>query len=175
MRRTGRVEELTGALGMAGLTAATALTALDELLTVPGPAAVTVGDADWGSTHRFLRGLAAPRTAHLLPAGREADRGGDEPLVRDLAGVPPEEAARLVEDALTEALARVMRTTPDRVDRRRRLDELGVDSLMTAELAVQISRRTRREVPAMELAGAESVQALARRVLARLVRPANAG
>ncbi|MFE0250332.1 SDR family NAD(P)-dependent oxidoreductase [Streptomyces sp. NPDC059010] len=165
VHRTGRDEEMT-ALGLGGLATADAFAALDRLLADPDATAVAVGHFDWARLHRFLHTLAAPRTAALLPPAEHGD--GAERLRQALERATPAEAATLVEDALTELLAHVLQTTPDRVDRTRRLDQLGVDSLLAAELTTLLRQRLGCEVPAVELAGTPSLAALARRVLARL-------
>jgi acyl carrier protein len=58
-----------------------------------------------------------------------------------------------------------MQTEPERVGRDRRLDLLGVDSLMANELTVQIRQVIGCAVPTMEVASASNVTALAHRVL----------
>ncbi|GAA1291964.1 SDR family NAD(P)-dependent oxidoreductase [Saccharothrix xinjiangensis] len=164
VHRTDRTDEMT-ALGIGALPADDALRALDELLELPD-AVVAVGHFDWGRLSRILPALAAPRTAALLSA--QDDAPSADRLRHALATATATEAMVLVEDALADLLAKVLQTTADRVDRTRHLNQLGVDSLMAAELATLVHRRFDCEIPAVELAGAPGVSSLAHRIHARL-------
>ncbi|MFC0057282.1 SDR family NAD(P)-dependent oxidoreductase [Streptomyces actinomycinicus] len=165
VHRTERNDELT-ALGIEGLATADALAALERLLADPDATAVTVGHLNWGRMQRFLHILTAPRTAELLPPAEHTD--GAERLRQVLEQAAPDEATVLVEDVLADLLAHVLQTTPDRVDRTRRLDQLGVDSLLAAELATLLQQRLGCELTTMELAGSPNLAALGRRVLGLL-------
>ncbi|GAA1300443.1 SDR family NAD(P)-dependent oxidoreductase [Saccharothrix xinjiangensis] len=164
VHRTGRVDELV-AVGIGALPAEDALHVLDELLELPD-AVVAVGHFDWERLSRILPALAAPRTAALLSA--QDDTPSAERLRDTLVAATDAEALVLVEDALADLLAKVLQTTPDRIDRTRHLNQLGVDSLMAAELATLVHRRFDCEIPAVELAGAPGLTALAHRIRARL-------
>ncbi|MBZ4320498.1 type I polyketide synthase [Streptomyces huiliensis] len=134
-----------------------ALAELDALLARPDVDVVTVGRFDWDRAAPFLHTLSAPRTAGLLP---------DE---KDTAGVPgtvPSDPARAA-DVLAELLARVLHTAPDRVDRTRPLEQMGMDSLTASELAVLIRQRFGRTIPTMELLGTTTPAELVGRLLAR--------
>ncbi|WP_408648894.1 SDR family NAD(P)-dependent oxidoreductase [Streptomyces poriticola] len=165
VHRTERHDEMT-TLGIGGLATADALATLERLLADPDATAVTVGHLNWGRMRRFLHALTAPRTAALLPPAEHTD--GAERLRQVVKQATPDDAAALVEDLLAELLAHVLQTTPDRVDRTRRLDQLGVDSLLAAELATLLQQRLGCEVPAMELAGLPNLTVLAQRVLGLL-------
>ncbi|WP_129305786.1 type I polyketide synthase [Streptomyces sp. L2] len=165
VHRTERNGEMT-ALGIEGLATADALAVFEQLLTDPDATTVTVGHLNWGKLQRFLHILTAPRTAELLPPAEHTD--GAERLRHVLEQATPDDAAVLVQDVLADLLAHVLQTTPDRVDRTRRLDQLGVDSLLAAELATLLQQRLGCELPTMELAGLPNLAALAQRVLGLL-------
>ena len=104
--------------------------------------------------------------------GRSDAIMGHEPrIVHDDSpddSAPPaseEEALRLAEDALAGLVGRVLQTDPATLDRSRRLDLLGMDSLMAAELARDLRTRLGCDIPVVELSGAASLTALAHRVL----------
>ncbi|AZQ34043.1 SDR family NAD(P)-dependent oxidoreductase [Streptomyces cyaneochromogenes] len=168
VHRSGRGDEMT-ALGLGGLATAEAFAVLDRLLADPDATAIAVGHFDWGRLHRFLHNLAAPRTAALLPPAEHTD--GADRLRQALERAEPDDAAVLVEDVLADLLAQVLQTTPDHIDRTRRLDQLGVDSLLAAELATLLRQRLGCELPTVELAGTPNLSALARRVLSALPGP----
>ncbi|MFC5056579.1 SDR family NAD(P)-dependent oxidoreductase [Saccharothrix xinjiangensis] len=167
IHRTGRTEELGRLFDV--MPVAEALRELDDLLDRPDAEVVVVGDIHWDRMARFLPAFASPRTAAVLST--EQDTAADR--LRDaLAKADHTEAHALIEDALTELLARVLQTTPDRVDRGRRLDQLGVDSLMAAEFTTAVNRSLGCHVAVVEMVGAPSVTALAQRLHSRLGRSA---
>ncbi len=168
VHRTGRTAEMA-TLGLGGLPTDQALAALDELLEHPDADVTAVGHIDWGQTRKFLHTLTAPRTAAFLPADTAA---ADQQLITVLSATSTEAALALVADVLVDLLAHVLHTTPDRIDRTRSLDQIGVDSLMTAELATLARRRFACEIPVVELFGITNLTALAQRILARLRRAA---
>ncbi|WP_171163570.1 SDR family NAD(P)-dependent oxidoreductase [Streptomyces sp. I05A-00742] len=176
---TGHVarEDLAAVLrrtGLGPLTSAEAYTVLEGLL-VTDATAVMAGRFDWARAAAHFPALGAPRFTGIVPPA-ERDRGdGAAALRRRLAAAEPDEALELVAEALRRAVADVLRTEPERVDRRQPLDSLGLDSLMAAELVGVVSRRLGCEIPAVELLDAGSVDGLARRALERLGRGAGAG
>ncbi|QIP83373.1 acyl carrier protein [Streptomyces sp. Tu 2975] len=65
----------------------------------------------------------------------------------------------------------VLQSEPDRIDRSRRLELLGLDSLMALELSTALGESTGCDLPVVELIGAGSLTELARHVAARLGQP----
>ncbi|MFF7656358.1 SDR family NAD(P)-dependent oxidoreductase [Streptomyces sp. NPDC007983] len=169
--RAGMVDTMRQA-GFGELDSTTATRVLGELITDPGADVVMVGNTDWAQTAKLLPAVAAPRFAEILPAPdadpHEADRNIPE-LVRS-ADEP--EALALVTEVLVSALATVLQTTPERIDPDTRLDQLGLESLMAAELSSVLQRRLDCVVPTMELATAAGVRQLAPRLLGRARRGA---
>ncbi len=84
-----------------------------------------------------------------------------------LATAAPDEALALAADAITQVLAEILQTDPARLDRDRRLDQLGLDSLMAVE-AVTAARVVGCELPTLEFLNAQGITDLARRALIRL-------
>ncbi|MGW3567208.1 acyl carrier protein [Streptomyces sp. NPDC000941] len=66
----------------------------------------------------------------------------------------------------------MLQSTSERIDPDTRLDQLGLESLMAAELSSVLQRRLGCVVPAMELATAAGVRQLAPRILGRIRRGA---
>ncbi|MEW2581421.1 SDR family NAD(P)-dependent oxidoreductase [Streptomyces syringium] len=168
VQRTGIAHHLT-TLGLGCITTRDAMRALDQLMADPTAETVTVANCDWGLLADYLPTLAAPRTADLISRqGRTTQK--EEPR-RALTGLSPEEAHGVIQHDLTELLAKVMQTVPERIDPTCRLDLLGVDSLMATELTGLIRRRFDCEVPSIELASAPSLTAITRLILNRLTSP----
>ncbi|MGW0532912.1 SDR family NAD(P)-dependent oxidoreductase [Streptomyces sp. NPDC003032] len=165
-----RTEGLATSLERRGLTAFSAdeaCTALDALLA-EGAEATAVGRFDWPRMRQGLSVLASPRFAARAARDHQDSTGGGEPLGEQLAQADPEQALELVTEAVVVLTAKVLQTSPDRLDRNRPLDQLGLDSLMAAELVVAIRRRLGCELPALEIIGAGGLTDLARRALTRL-------
>ncbi|MEU5029739.1 beta-ketoacyl reductase [Streptomyces milbemycinicus] len=169
--RAGMVETMRQA-GFGELDSVTATRVLGELITDPDVDVIMVGNTDWAQTAKLLPTVAAPRFTEVLPAhdDNSPDADGNVPeLVRSLA---EPEALGIVTDVLVSALATVLQTTSERIDPDTRLDQLGLESLMAAELSSVLQRRLGCVVPAMELATAAGVRQLAPRILGRIRRGA---
>ncbi|WP_156213349.1 type I polyketide synthase, partial [Lentzea aerocolonigenes] len=99
-----------------------------------------------------LNGLVAKLLRTRAPRPVQVPEPRREPVV--LPGEP-------VRDVVLGHVAAVLGTTRDRVDTRRALRDLGLDSLMAAQLAARLKKSLGRTVPATQLLGAENVAALA--------------
>jgi acyl carrier protein len=73
----------------------------------------------------------------------------------------PEERLKLLIDLLTKELARVLGSTPARLDPHRPLTELGVDSLMAVELLTAIDTRFHAPITSLEIMGGVTIAQLA--------------
>ncbi|ARQ72621.1 type I polyketide synthase [Streptomyces marincola] len=146
--------------------------AATEAFAAAGVAAGTVGNFDWDRLREVMPTVGAPRFAAVLSGGGGGrHEGGARELRLRLSRLSDEEAVAAVTDVLAEELARVLHTEPGRIDRARRLDRLGMDSLMAAELVVAARRRLGCDLPALEIMNAAGLTDLARRALPRLGRP----
>ncbi|MFS8097833.1 acyltransferase domain-containing protein [Lentzea alba] len=95
--------------------------------------------------------LRSARTPKPLPVRTAQHK---EPVVVERPGEP-------VREVVLGHVAAVLGTTPDRLDTRRALRDLGLDSLMAAQLAARLKKSLGRTVPATQLLGPENVGALA--------------
>ncbi|WP_232390432.1 type I polyketide synthase [Streptomyces albireticuli] len=164
VHRSERLEELAS-YGLGSLTAHEALAELD-LITHSTHPVIAAGTLNWSHLRRFLPILDAPRTAHLMP--ERSDTQAADVLHTALTRASTERALALIEDTLAQLLADVLQSTPERIDRTRRLDLLGMDSLMAAELAVLVHQRIGIDLPVVELAQAGNLKTLAQRIHTRL-------
>ncbi|MFJ8082753.1 SDR family NAD(P)-dependent oxidoreductase [Streptomyces sp. NPDC096205] len=163
VQRSGRVEEVAvGGLG-GRLSSAAALAALDRFLAEDVTAAA-VCDTDWSRVKHWLPSLTAPRTAAMIPQGETTEHAL---ALRDAVVAASEtEALELVEGTLCALLAEVLHIAPERIDRRRRPDQMGVDSLMAAEFAVRVRSHLGCDLQLADVLQAEDLTAVARLVLA---------
>ncbi|MFC8870218.1 SDR family NAD(P)-dependent oxidoreductase [Streptomyces sp. NPDC057148] len=159
--------ELTGMLegkGMGLLTPREAHGRLGRLLTEPAEV-VAVGRMTWEALRSFCPAADSPRLSLVLAPTQDVagHSGGD--LRRQLAVLDPGEARELALRALAELAATVLQTVPERVPMERPLGDLGMDSLMAAELAVLVQRHFDCEIPAIEAIANPTLTALADLVL----------
>ncbi|WP_329791418.1 SDR family NAD(P)-dependent oxidoreductase [Lentzea sp. DG1S-22] len=133
--------------------------ALDEL--VGGPEVSLVWSHDGQFLRRLYSHLATPRLGELAGGEQAADGEDDDLLVR-LREASVDEAVELVAEHIVKTLAEVLGVAPERVDRNRPLDQLGVDSLMGAELVTKMRRRFGREIPIMRVVASSGIDDLAR-------------
>ncbi|MFL6662202.1 MAG: SDR family NAD(P)-dependent oxidoreductase, partial [Rhizobacter sp.] len=160
------------AFGLRPLDPHQALQALSALLGEPhGQSQVWQVDADvllersdQPALHALLSGLASPEPAVARSAAAAAAVGfGAE--VRRLPA--PQRAAALTHRLVT-SLAQTLQVAVDRVDPQTPLIELGLDSLMAAELRSSIRSELGVDVPFGQLLEGATVQDVVRTVLANL-------
>ncbi|MFB7257928.1 SDR family NAD(P)-dependent oxidoreductase [Streptomyces nojiriensis] len=147
------------AYGIDALPSRAALGVLEEHIVDPGAPVVAVTKFDGNRLADTYPIIAAPRTAYLV-ATREA-RPTTQQSRLDLAGLTHEETTALIENTLADMLAQIMQADPGKIDRNRRLDLIGVDSLMSAALAGAARRAFGCQVTALEVAGAPHLTGLA--------------
>lgn len=152
--------------GLGRITVDDVMAAVVGVLADPTIDVVSATNADWPEMALHLPMLGAPRTAHLVDTTRPAPSAE---RVRDtLARLSSEEATAHVEGVLVDLLAGVMHSTPEQIDTTRKLDQIGVESLMASELAALIRARLDCVIPVLELTSAANVQAIAHRICSRL-------
>jgi acyl carrier protein len=152
-------------IGVRTMTPGRAWDAIGEALA-RGDARAIVADVDWAA---WRRGPAATlaEAAHAPPApadGAPGAAGGHRPA---LADVPAAERAALVRDHVAAIVGRVLQAPPGRIDRGRRLTDLGLDSLMAVEVTTAVERELGVAVSLADVLEGLSVGGLAERVLAR--------
>ncbi|MFF3224669.1 SDR family NAD(P)-dependent oxidoreductase [Nocardia suismassiliense] len=170
--RTGLADRLSG-FGMLAISAEEAMTGLEQLLGSERNG-VSVARMDWDRMTTMLPSLLTPRFARVRPPAIHGMGQGKSEFLRELAAATPEEAQELVQQAMIGLVAHVMQTTPDRIDPHRQLDQLGLDSLMAAELLAAIRHQLGCELSVMDVARGGSLAQLSRVVLAA-AKPSRTG
>lgn len=136
------------------------LRVLSLLLAQPAAQAPTqamVLDIDWA---RWRPGAPAPLLTDLragAAAEQPADRAG---LAATLAGTTGEQRPRLLESYLRDLVAGKLGLAPTGLDVHAPLSSLGVDSLITLELRIQVERELGIVVPVARLLDGPSVASL---------------
>ncbi|NEY35539.1 SDR family NAD(P)-dependent oxidoreductase [Streptomyces sp. PRKS01-65] len=161
--RTG-FEQTLHRMGFGSVTPAEIWQAFERQLR-HGPDVAVFGRVDWERMGQLLAGLNRPAFAACRQAAGRSGAGRAETLRSRLAVLGDDEAVEAVAAELAALVAEVAQTTPERVDRTCKLDQLGLDSLMVVELSVAVDRALGCNIPALELMAASCLDDLARRVL----------
>lgn len=157
---------LEARLGGAALTGEQAIMELDLALG-QGRSGEAVSPLDWHALSRALPLATKPLFERLQ---RRAGPGGrdDTDLREVLRNMDEGEARELVSQWIAEEVAEVLGLSAERIDPRRSLFDMGMDSLMGVELALALEKRLGVRIPAMALGEASSIEALAERLLRAL-------
>ncbi len=141
--------------GVAAMPAAECLSALTSLMSQP-VTQVAVLDVDLARLHSAMR---TPLLADLQPELFDEHRPGSG-LDDALHAAAPEKRQRLLEPYLRELTAAKLGLAPANLDIEAPLNGLGVDSLITLELRLQIERDLGIAVPVARLLDGPSVASL---------------
>jgi len=123
-------------------------------------------DMDWVQWGKYEpTGGKSPRFAHLTG---KRDGGANDSLADSLRPLPAGERFALVELMLAEQVAQTLRIPAERIDVKRPITEMGIDSLMTVELQIAINMTFGVELSALELTRGFSISQLTTPLLQRL-------
>ena len=147
--------------GITGLTNAQALAALETALRA-GRAQLGAFLVDWSTWLGAHPKLADdPRFRDLRSAGGGPDNAAAHALRAALASASPEERLRALEDHLRAALGQTLKMAPDAIPTNKKINELGVDSLLVLELSLGIEERVGARFAAMEFLKGPTLEQLA--------------
>ena len=164
-RQEAARDELARRLSATPLVAREALDALPALWASRLPVAAYAA-VQWDAVQRRLPIFASPTFAGLAKAA--AGDMGEIDLAERLASLSPQEAQTFVTGLLTEEIARILSSSPDRIDAHRPLSELGMDSLMALELRMTLENRLGVSLPLLTLSDTTTLAGIAARVVAGL-------
>ncbi len=149
--RDGRLGDVLAAGGITGLTDAEAFDAMEKAAR-SGRAQVGAFKVDWKRwAVANSRRAEDPRFRALVRQARDGEGGDAASAIRlSLEDAAPEARVRALEEHMREVLANVLKMAKDAVPVNRKLNEIGVDSLMVLELGLGIRERIGVEFSAME-------------------------
>jgi acyl transferase domain-containing protein/acyl carrier protein len=160
--RDERIGAMLSSAGITGLTNREALDALEVALRSAKPqlGIFAVDWASWNEAHPKLTG--DPR---FREQQSRAQKRGENPVAAqiraELAEASREQRLRTLECRLQDVLAGVLKMPADAVSVSRKINELGVDSLMVLELSLGIEERIGARFSAMEFLKGPTIQQLA--------------
>jgi len=152
-------------MGVIPFDATEAMTALHAILRFQ-PAQIAVMNVDFVQWGKFEpTGGKSLRFAHLT--GKRGV-GGNQSMAESLRQLPAEERFSVVELMLAEQVAQTLRIPVERIDLKRPLTEMGIDSLMTMELQIAVNMTFGIELSALELTRGFSINQLTTPLLQRI-------
>ena len=170
--------DLARRAGAASIRAREALDMLATAIAEPGARnepVLTIAPIDWGLAAAGLPILKTP----LFHDIREAREPATAAEGLDLDAVVPtlDDAAALALIArhLKAEMGAILRLAPEDIDAHRSLADLGMDSLMAMELRLAVHRKLGIELPLTAIAEGLSIDAVGRKVLARIRARATRG
>ncbi|HEY7330127.1 MAG TPA: type I polyketide synthase [Gemmataceae bacterium] len=138
--------------GVLSFTVRQALTSLEQAMQRK-PIQISVMRVDWSRWRGLcLTGRVSPRFAHLLREEQAAVCGSSDGTAK------PQTTS--LETLIRDKVARVLGTSPERLDTEKPLLNLGIDSLMAVELRNWIEKELNINVPIMELMRSPSLSRL---------------
>lgn len=157
-----RIEAALAAAGITGLSNAQAFGALERAIRLGRPQ-VGAFLIDWDLWRAANPRIAEDRRFLEMQGGGDSSGSGGvaSEIRRELGDSSREQRLRVMEDYLQEVLAKTLRMAKDAVPVNRRLNEMGVDSLMVLELGLGVKERLGVSFSAMELLKGPSLQQMA--------------
>ncbi|BDD11788.1 putative polyketide synthase (plasmid) [Fulvitalea axinellae] len=170
-REGGNVMNVLGNQGWLPMTFKSVKTKIEKLL-LQRRSARMAADIDWKRFREFFIHLTSDaRFAHLLTdealnvSGSGSAGGTLKDQVMELEG---EAREALLTEKLTEALAKILGTSPDKVDPGMSISKIGLDSLMQTQLRNWVHQKVEVNYPLMKIAKGPSLAELAGNLLEEL-------
>ncbi len=169
--RDERLGDVLAAAGIAGLTDAEAFDAMERAIRSGRPqvGAFKVDWKRWAVANP--RRAEDPRFRGLVRQAQDGEGGDAASALRlSLDDVPTDGRIKALEEHLQEVLANVLKMPKDEVPLNRKMNEIGVDSLMVLELGLGIRERIGVEFSAMEFLKGPTLKQLSELAVERLWR-----
>jgi NAD(P)-dependent dehydrogenase (short-subunit alcohol dehydrogenase family)/acyl carrier protein len=154
-------EQLSRRLSATPFTAAEALAAL-PVLWQSGAPVLGYAAVRWDRIRKTLTLLNSPTFSGIAQGGAASE---ELDLSERLSGLSPDAAKAVVRDLLVEEMSKILSCSPERLDVRRPLPELGMDSLMAVELRMILESRLRISLPLLSLSDSTTITNLASRIV----------
>ncbi|MCF7789682.1 MAG: thioester reductase domain-containing protein [Prosthecobacter sp.] len=154
--RHKKLEEHFARIGWSGLTPAETLPILGRLMQQPTISQMMVSRIDWSKWAAVTPAIIeTPRYALLTTedALRQHQSDGANWLRDAVLSAAPADQLGILDTFLREQVAKILRTSPAKIDSKRPLNEIGIDSLMAVELIHQIESQTGIAIPTGQLMG----------------------
>jgi acyl carrier protein len=172
-------ETLANRAGVEGMLARTALNLMGEALSrsesPSSEAVLVIGEINWTFARSHLPLLQSPSFDDLVRETDVAEAGAQQKIdVNHIVATRSSgEALKLIADVIVLEIAHILRLPQETLNRTKPLAEIGLDSLMAAELGVKLEERLTLEAPLSASAGSFNVVDLADHILGLCVNAAS--
>ncbi|HUZ32137.1 MAG TPA: SDR family NAD(P)-dependent oxidoreductase, partial [Xanthobacteraceae bacterium] len=169
-RLRSRFQKLTGVRGMRARDALDLMAQALALPSAPSLAVMTISQTDGLFTADRLAVLKSPTYLHLAAKGQNEMGAATSAL--DLRAIAQAEGLdglrRRLTDIIVTSLARVLRAREEEISRVRPLSDIGLDSLMALEFAMNLEDRFGIHVAMTSAVGSLTVGSLANEIMAQI-------
>ncbi len=155
---------LTKRTGLKAMSSATALAGLETLLD-QDTANVALLQLDWGNVTRNFSAGATSRyddIRHLATDGPSIEDSDD--FMASLQGKSHEEVVDLVTKLVIGQISAITGSSVEKISPEKSLFDLGIDSLMTLELTMELERKMGIEMSSMSVLGGGNISDLSEKV-----------
>jgi len=154
-----------------GVRAVSAESMLEDMGMLLGTNAVqaAVADIDWSSLRRLVGARIPPRYSALAAETTDVESGAaNESILRRITEAAPEARPRMLQEYLRNQLAKVLGTSPSRLDVNQSVLSVGVDSLMAVELRSRLQAEIGVNIPPAKFVEGLSIAGMAAYVAEQL-------
>lgn len=171
-----KLEQYLRYTGMRGLDSREALGVLEQALARDVTQFGLVLISSWSDWARFeTHGSKSPRFAKLIASDSQgADSSVRDAIVTELALLGPDEQLELLSSLIVSVIAGVLKADPETIAIDRKIEQLGVDSLMATEIQLLLNNQLGLSVSVLELIGDATIRSLSQQSLKGLVSETSA-
>jgi len=152
--------------GIGAMSLGMSLDGVHRSLAQPIPVAF-IARVDWKRFGRFF-GSKLPSVFSLLVESAVEYSPQECDVKKQLAELAPQERAARIESHLKNIVAAVLRSKTSRIDARSRFGSMGVDSLMSVEIARRLTETLDLRVPVTVVFNFPSVEVLTQELMRRM-------
>jgi len=162
-------DSLTQRLGKAPLSSAESLVQLDRILAEEN-GSCAIANLDWSVLSRFLPAASSVRFAALNRNLKDVGLSEDNVDIRTLiTGKSAGEIEKIVCNLVTQEVAQILCIGAERIEPKRSLHDLGMDSLMAVELALGLEQRFCIQLPVMMLNESPTAERVTAHIVEKLL------
>jgi len=168
-RNAGIRDALQGRMGGHALSCEVALNALEQLL-LNDQSGIGVLEFEWRAIGKFLPSATSPKFAALAKSAEDAllSETNELDVQRLMAELSRENLMPLFISIVQAEVAEILRMAVEKIDPKRSMFDMGLDSLMGVELATALEARFGVRLPVMVLAESPTITKLAARLISQL-------
>ena len=163
---------LQGRMGSSAIRTEVALHMLEDML-IAGRSGLGVMEINWRALSRFLPSAGSPKFGEISRHASGGDANDEEGLEGQdihqlLSEYSDEELLAIFMEMIRMEVSEILRISPDKIDPRRSIYDMGLDSLMGMELIIAMESRFGTRLPVMALSESPTIEKLAQRILFNL-------